>query len=400
MEATVLSIGKSVLSGALGYAKSALAKEVALQFGITRDQAFVRDELEMMLSFLIAAHEERDKHMVVETWVKQVRVVAYDVEDSLMDFAVRVEKKPWWLPWRIPRMLRDRRQVAKQMKDLRAKVEDVSQRKKHYLIEGGSSSKATASAGDTAASAAAMFGINEARYAAKTKDQPRLDLTQLINQEGEDLAVIAVWGTSGNVGHKSIIWEAYESSATQKNFNCWAWVRVMHPFSPKGFIQSLLEEVVGGAFLMETEKTGQALVEELLAYVNDKRCLIGLNGLSTIEDWNRVKKCFPVNKKGNRIVVSTTDVEVASLCVGQNCVVSELKQFSADQTIYAFYKEVMLKFQRSSADILFAIHLVQRSCQLAIGYFGFIVMSILFFCNHTSPPPNRLSKSSPCPILF
>jgi hypothetical protein len=114
MEATTLSIGKPVLSGALGYAKSPMAEEVSLQLGVTRDQAFIRDELEMMLSFLMAAHEERDKHMVVETWVKQVRVIAYDVEDSLMDFAVRVEKKSWWLLWRIPRTLHDRRRVCGQ----------------------------------------------------------------------------------------------------------------------------------------------------------------------------------------------------------------------------------------------------------------------------------------------
>jgi hypothetical protein len=90
MEATVVSVGKSVLSGALGYAKSALAEEVALQLGVQRDHAFIRDELEMMLAFLMAAHDERDEHKVVKTWVKQVRDVAYDVEDSLEDFAVRL----------------------------------------------------------------------------------------------------------------------------------------------------------------------------------------------------------------------------------------------------------------------------------------------------------------------
>ena len=35
MEATALRIGKSVLSGALGYVNSAVAEEVALQLGVT-----------------------------------------------------------------------------------------------------------------------------------------------------------------------------------------------------------------------------------------------------------------------------------------------------------------------------------------------------------------------------
>ena len=48
------------------------------QLGIQRDHAFVRDELEMMLAFMMAAHDEPDEHKVVKTWVKQVRDVAYD----------------------------------------------------------------------------------------------------------------------------------------------------------------------------------------------------------------------------------------------------------------------------------------------------------------------------------
>jgi predicted AAA+ superfamily ATPase len=117
----------------------------------------------------------------------------------------------------------------------------------------------------------------------------------------------------------------------------------MHPFSLKEFIQSLLEEfrpAVGVDSLIETEKTGQALVEEFHGYVNEKRCLIVLDDLSSIKEWNRVKKCFPINKKGDRIIVSTTNVEVASLCVGENSEVSELKQLSVDQTIYAFHEVV------------------------------------------------------------
>jgi hypothetical protein len=124
-------------------------------------------------------------------------------------------------------------------------------------------------------------------------------------------------------------------------------VPLVPPFSPKEFILSLLEELlpaVGVDSLIETEKTGRALLEEFHGYVSGKRCLIVLNDLSTIEEWIRVRKCFPISKEGNRIIVSTTNVEVASLCVGQNSVVSELKQLSADQTIYAFYKEVLLNF--------------------------------------------------------
>ncbi|XP_062191617.1 disease resistance protein PIK6-NP-like [Phragmites australis] len=191
MEATALSVGKSVLDGALGYAQSALAEEVALQLGIQRDHEFIRDELEMMQAFLMAAHEEREEHKVVKTWVKQVRDVSYDVEDSLQDFSVRLGKPSWW---RVPRTLLDRRHVAKQMKELRAKVEDVSQRNVRYRLIKVSDTKPATNTGQSSMASASLSGIEEAR---RQQDNAKVDLIRLISKKDEDLRVIAVWGTSG-----------------------------------------------------------------------------------------------------------------------------------------------------------------------------------------------------------
>lgn len=313
-----MSIGKSVLNAALGYATSTVANEVALQLGVQRDKVFITGELEMMQSFLMVAHDERDEHSkVIRTWVKQVRDVAYDVEDGLQDFVVRLrkKKKSWW---RIPRRLLDRRHVAKQMKELRTKVEDVSQRNLRYGLIKGSSSTEPASA-----SSAAKFGVDEARHTTK-KHQSRMDLAQLINKEGDDLGVIGVWGTSGSFGHTSIIWEAYENPTVKMHFQCRAWVRVSHPFSPKDFIQSIVKQfrsVVGVTDIlleMEAAKKVHELALEYNEHVNEKRYLIVHTDLSTIEEWHQIKPCFPENKLGSRIIISTEQVEVASLSSGQD----------------------------------------------------------------------------------
>jgi hypothetical protein len=67
---------------------------------------------------------------------------------------------------------------------------------------------------------------------------------------------------------------------------------------------------------LEADKTTHHLVKEFTGYVNEKSYLIVLNDLSTFEEWNMIKTCFPNNKEGSRIVVCT-QVEVASLCAGQ-----------------------------------------------------------------------------------
>uniref|UniRef100_A0A0A9DTK9 Disease resistance protein RPM1 n=1 Tax=Arundo donax TaxID=35708 RepID=A0A0A9DTK9_ARUDO len=338
MEATALSVGKSVLDGALGYAKSAIAEEVALQLGVQRDHAFIRDELEMMQAFLMAAHGERDNHNVLMAWVKQVRDVAYDSEDCLQDFSIHLRKPSWW---RFHRTLRERRRIAKQMKELRARVEDVSQRNLRYQLTETSGSKPATAAELSSITAAAIFGIDEACRAAK-HDESKEDLVSLIKKEGDDLKVIAVWGTSGDLGQTSIINTAYEDPDIKKKLSCRAWVRVLHPFNPNDFIQSLVKQfrsAMGVDVLLETETTGQELVKEFTGYVTEKTYLIVLNDLSTFEEWNGIKACFPNNKKGSRIIVCAPHVEVASLCAGQESQVLELKQLSADQTIYAFYEK-------------------------------------------------------------
>ncbi|XP_039852400.1 disease resistance protein Pik-2-like [Panicum virgatum] len=353
MEGTGLSLGKSVLDGALGYAKSAIADEVALQLGITSDHAFIRDELEMMLSFLMDAHEVREEleHKVGKTWVKQVRDVAYDVEDCLQDLGVRLRKPSWWC---FLRTLLDRHRVATQMKELRAKVEDVSQRNVRYRLIKGSGSKPSTSAGLSTIAGATIFGIEEAK---RQKDKAKVDLSRLIIEGNEDLRVISVWGTSGVLGQTVIIKRVYDDLKRSKKFKLYAWIRIARSLSPIEFLQSIMRQFYQTSFEeagMAQEKTNigtqvlkkmammkqDDLVNAFTEHVNEKSYLIVLSDLASIEEWDWIKEYFPNNKKQSRIIVSAEHGEVASLCAGQESVASELKQWSDDQSIFAFYDKV------------------------------------------------------------
>uniref|UniRef100_A0A0D9Y0B3 Uncharacterized protein n=1 Tax=Leersia perrieri TaxID=77586 RepID=A0A0D9Y0B3_9ORYZ len=347
MEATALSVGKSVLNGALDYTKSALAEEVALQLGVQRDQAFIRDELEMMRSFLMAAQDEQDGNKVVKTWVKQVRDVAYDVEDCLQDFAIRLgKKKPYW--WLSPRTLQERRCIAKEMKELRGKVEDVSQRNMRYqLIKdfvSGSTCTGDALRGSTAR--ATMSGMYEARW---QQEKAKTDLVRLVNYNAEDYKVIAVWGSSSSDSRDiSIIGRAYDHLKRRNKFECCAWVDLMHPLQPTELLQSIarqfyirsLQEASEAKVLRRIALMNEdCLADEFVAFLRDKCYLIVLNDISTIQEWEQIKTYFPENKKGSRLIVSTQQVEVASLCAGTDNMEPEHMQLFANQTLYAFHCE-------------------------------------------------------------
>ncbi|KAF7033777.1 hypothetical protein CFC21_044852 [Triticum aestivum] len=375
MEATAISIGKSVLSGALNYAQSTVAEEVALQLGVQRDHSFITDELEMMQSFLMAAHDERDDNRVVRTWVKQVRDVSYTVEDCLLDFAVRLEKQSWWC---LSRKGLARRYVAMQMKELRDKVEEVSQRSQRYHLIKGSSSKPTSAVGPPIMSSAMMTAADDARL---RRHKAKMDLAELINCKNDDtLRVVALWGTSiSELEETSIIKSAYEDPMIHKNFDCCAWITLVYPFNQTNFIQSIVRQIYENS-LQETGEEGKttigvqvlklmtttkedglahvfrrflikraekdSLVYEFKRYLNDKSYLIVLNDIRTIEEWDCIKTCFPNNKKGSRIIVSTEQVEVASLCIGAEEEALVHKKLFSDQSFYAFYTKKMLVLKK------------------------------------------------------
>jgi hypothetical protein len=358
METTAVSVGKAVLDGALGYAKSKAAEEIALHLGIDRDVDFITDELQMMQSFLMMADEEQSQNKVLTTWVKQIGELAYKVEDSLMDFGLHSEKKPLW--GCIPRSPVGRRRIALEVKELRSKVEDVSSRNLRYrLIKESSDSKSATAEDHANIASGALFGINEARIAAlEHKKSSEVDLHQLITGNNVDLKVVAVWGTSGELGKTSAIQEVYDDPRIMKMFGFRAWIRLMHPFNPKEFLRNLVWQFyensldglgkeeeglsIGANVLMKMENMEQnELVHVFNAQVSCNSYLIVIDDLSTIVEWHCIKKYFPDNRKQSRIIVSTQQAEIASLCTEKPYEVSQLKQLSSDQTLYLFHKKVV-----------------------------------------------------------
>ncbi|CAL4906315.1 unnamed protein product [Urochloa decumbens] len=349
MEATALSLGKSVLDGALGYAKSAVAEEAALQLGVQRDHAFIREELEMMQAFLRTAHEERDDHKVLMTWVKQVRDVAYDAEDCLQDCSVHLKKPSWW---RLPSTLRERRRIAKKMKELRARVEDVSQRNLRYqLVKSAAGSKSEDAAELSGfAGVATMSGIEEAQ---RQQNKSIADVIRLISKKGEELRVIGVWGTGDVFGEKSIVKRAYDGLKRDRKFQCHAWISMVRPLNKTEILQDIVMQFVVDSLKQETKtytSNSEAqdlrrlwmikeddLCDELKKFLNEKSYLIVVNDLSTMDDWDQIRTCFPTNKKGSRLLVCTEHIKIASMCVEPSTLLPEHKQFFPDKTLYAFY---------------------------------------------------------------
>ncbi|CBI28455.3 unnamed protein product, partial [Vitis vinifera] len=102
----------------------------------------IKLELESMRSFLRDAERRKERSESVETWVRQVREVAYEIEDIVDEFLHHKERC-----WHgdglkgfvqgvvnLPKDMTARHQISSKLQKLKAKVHEVSERSKRYEL--------------------------------------------------------------------------------------------------------------------------------------------------------------------------------------------------------------------------------------------------------------------------
>ncbi|TVU24309.1 hypothetical protein EJB05_26739, partial [Eragrostis curvula] len=357
----VFGLAKSAVKETVNIARAAIEEEKNLKKSVQRNLMLISDELEMMHSFLNVAKDEHASDDMAKTSVRQVRDMALDVEDCIETVVQLGNKSRCWhyalpscLP--LPAPAATLQDAVDRIELLKARVEGMGQRSMRYNRIGDSNNHQPIRQMQLPAEAdAATLGVLlEAREAAK-KHHQMPDISDLIKSDSSSTAlkVVSVWGVGGDLWTKSIIKDSYDHIITMdKSFEFFAWVKLMHPFNPHEFIQSLLAQFYrnyrlqegGPVEVLQRMEAMLAAKEVLLKtftdLVSDYKYLVVLEGVSTMVDWEVARVHLPDNKKGSCIIVHTQLLEIASLCVGDadSQRVLEMQKFSG-HSVCAIYKE-------------------------------------------------------------
>ncbi|CAM0878879.1 unnamed protein product [Alopecurus aequalis] len=342
----VIGLAKSVVQGAVTKVQSAIEEEAKLRQSAQRDLVFITGEFQMMQSFLNIADKERVKNKVVRTWVRQMRELAYEMEDWI-EFVVGMHRTNGWSILFPPCIASPQPLdvAAGEIEELKARVVDVSTRNMRYGLISDSGSKPVLTQQHPAAHDAVGYD---------TRRQHVLgDLTKLITKKDDtDLQVISVWGAGGGIGTTAIIRKSYSDPEISHSFTCRAWVNLTHPFNPYEFVRSLMAHLYGNSYQerrgeivgidvltsMDAIATQGDFLSEFVQLVNKNRYLVVLEDVATMAEWDSIRMFLPDRKNGSCIIVSSPQYEIASLCVGHPYQVLNLKQLPAGH-VCAFLRE-------------------------------------------------------------
>ncbi|PNT76672.1 hypothetical protein BRADI_1g51320v3, partial [Brachypodium distachyon] len=419
-----LGLTKTAVAGTVTRVKSAMEEESQLRGRVQEDLVFITGEFEMMQSFLGASNagERASKNQVVRTWVRQLRDLALDVEDCV-EFVLHLDKPSRWdWVWRFAMApikvfvasTPPLDQAVANIKRLKARVEDVSQRNTRYnlLLSNGNNDDSTSSAAHLMrvhkeAASGALHVLREV-WKANGKllgDHTTGDLKELMIhcQGSKELQVISLW-LGGDVddgqhhvvvdqqqqqlgcARATIMKKAYDDPDICLRFKNRAWVnKLPHPFNPVEFLNNLLTQ-----FTSSHQHHYHDDIPELVRQVSRLRHLIILEQeLSSVADWEAIRMYLPNGDNGSRIVVSTNHLGAAHFCTGDHYQVSDLKSFSTIDTFVPYsprHQPSFLKLEEFDGfrDVrtCFALHaarnqLVERENEVtALTYFNSIKLDV------------------------
>ncbi|CAD6221625.1 unnamed protein product [Miscanthus lutarioriparius] len=342
MAETVLSMARSMLGSAVSKAAAAASEEMSLLMGVQKEIWFMKDELETMQAFLVAPEVTKKKDKLVKVWAKQVRDLSYDIEDCLDEFKVHVGSKS--LSQQMMK-LKDRHRIAVQIRNLRARVEEVSKRNTRYNLiktEASNTMDETESYLEDIRNHS-VTNIDEAQLVGF--DKPKQDVlkkVQEVRANDGQARVISVVGMGG-LGKTTLARKIYESKEDiANNFSCCAWITVSQSFVKKELLQNMIRQLLGEESLKNClkELEGKGLqINDLASYLTrelkDRRYFVVLDDLWSIEAWNWIHGiAFPsTNNKGSRIIVTTRDADIANGCTSDESFVYHLKPLEVDDAI-------------------------------------------------------------------
>jgi len=282
----------------------------------------------MMQAFLRAADGARENTGVLKAYLELIRDLAYDIEDSLEEFMVFIKHKSL-----VQQLLslRARHRIAVQIRTLKLRVQEVSQRNTRYnLIKLTPSISSDVTLDMELTRNLTALYVEETQLFGLDKQKEKLmdlianpkvpvDMEPGISKSGP--RVVSVVGMGG-LGKTTLTKKVYDSKDLGDIFEIRAWIAVSQSFDPKELLKEMIKQLFGAHSLKEflEEHQGQVLeVKHLTNYLRgrllERKYLVVLDDVWTLEAWNCMSIAFPENSKdGSCVVLTSRNHKLAELC--------------------------------------------------------------------------------------
>ncbi|XP_024193710.2 putative disease resistance protein At1g50180 [Rosa chinensis] len=291
--------------------------------GVSYQVRLAQVELHLMRGFLKDADSRTGEDEVVRIWVELIRDAAYDLEDVIESFALKLAYRRRGGTVKIA--LKRFACIFSEGVDLHkigSEIEDIMTTLSHLRSSLQSYNIRQVSAGESVASAFKRQRDRRLTYAHEVESyivglEENTDrLVKELLRDGKRHRVVSIWGMGGS-GKTTLAKQVFLQNEVKRHFVCFAWVCISQQWEGKDVLEEILIKLTSPA----TEKRKEIskmkkdeIAREVCSIQREKGCLVVLDDIWTQESWNSIKAGFPINQETeSRILLTSRKKEVALL---------------------------------------------------------------------------------------